>query len=230
MRSLTELTSTDEPAWPLVQQWLSAAPNVEVLPANVASAEAALLSLQVTLRSPMGAVVYQSGGLLIDHGWLRVLGSGSPRMRRSLPGWNDGKVHTDEAGRPTLLLMADDVLGGLFALNGGALGAELGQVFYLAQDTLEWEQLPMGYSDFLAWALSPRLSDFYTDQRWTGWEEEVQQLNGDQALSVYPFLCAEGEPIGSRFRRAIPVDELFDVTMELRRQLSDREDDPTQKS
>lgn len=221
MRSLTELTNTSDSALPLLKQWIAAAPNAQVLPADRAKAEAALMQLQVTLRSTMGALVYHTGGLFIDHGWLRVLGSGSERMSRSLPGWNDGKALTDAAGRPTLLLVADDVLGGLFAVNGGALGDgdELGQVFYLAPDTLQWENLSLGYSDFLAWALSPRLNEFYRDFRWPGWQDEVQKVHGDEALSVYPFLWAEGPAIDKRSRKEVPAEELFRLTMYMRSQL-----------
>jgi hypothetical protein len=220
MRPLTELTNTSEPAWPLVQQWIASAPHVEVLPADPAKADAALVQLQVTVRSPMGAVVHQTGGLLIDHGWLRVLGSGSKRLSRSLPAWNDGKVPTDAAGRPTLVLVADDVLGSLFAVNGGALGDDLGKVFYLAPDTLQWENLSLGYSDFLAWALSPRLGEFYRDLRWPGWQDEVTKVPGDRALSVYPFLWAEGAAIEERARKVVPLDEMYRLTMDMRQQLS----------
>ena len=69
MRPLRELINTEEPAWPDVQQWIANAKNqVEVLPVNSADRESALLALQVTTRSPMGAIVYETGGLLIDHG------------------------------------------------------------------------------------------------------------------------------------------------------------------
>ena len=220
MRTLADLTQTPDPAWPLVQRWVADAPRVEVLPAESTKADKALLQLQVTLRSPMGAVVYHTGGLLIDHGWLRVLGSGSERMNRSLPGWNQGKAPVEANGRPTLLLVADDVLGGLFAVNGGALGENQGEVFYLAPDTLQWENLSMGYADFLAWALSPRLDEFYLDLRWPGWQDEVVTLTGDEAVSVYPFVWAEGPPLGQRSRQRVPLDELFQMTQEVRQQLS----------
>ena len=36
----------------------------------------------------MGAVIFETGGILIDEGWLRILGSGHPRLPRSLPDWN----------------------------------------------------------------------------------------------------------------------------------------------
>lgn len=51
---------------------------MEILPRDPAAAEAELVKTQVTTRSVMGAVVYETGGILIDRGWLRILGSGSP--------------------------------------------------------------------------------------------------------------------------------------------------------
>ena len=216
IRTLTELKGADDPAWPQVQQWIAAAPQVEVLPADPARADAVLPALQGTLDSTLGAVAHRSGGLLVDHGWLRILGAGSARMQRSLATWNDGRIPLDAAGRPTMLLVADDVLGGFFAINGGALGPEQGKVWYLAPDTLKWEHLDLGYADFVAWALSPRLVEFYAGQRWPRWEAEVARLDGDHALAVYPPLWAEGPTIDRRSRKAVPVDELYRLTMEYR--------------
>jgi hypothetical protein len=70
MRTLAELTATPDPAWPLVQGWLAEATNsVEALPPpDPRRRDAALLAVQVTLRSPLGAVVYETGGLLVDDG------------------------------------------------------------------------------------------------------------------------------------------------------------------
>ena len=219
MRSLSELTATDDPAWPLVQQWVAAAPNAVVLPVDHHKAEAALTKLQVTLRSPMGAVTYYTGGILVDHGWLRILGSGSERLTRSIPSWNAGRAPTDAAGHSAYLLVADDVLGGFFAINGGGLQGRPGNVFYLAPDSLEWEDMSMGYTDFLRWALSARVDQFYSDNRWPHWQDEVAKVPGDKALSVYPFLWAKGPTIEHRSRRAVPVEEVYGVTMDARRQL-----------
>jgi len=219
MRTLNELTSVEDPAWPDVQAWIANAPEVVVLPAEREDADAALQQLQVTVRSPMGAIVHHTGGLLVDHGWLRVLGAGHPRLNRSLPGWNHGRVPFDSAGRPALLLIADDVLGGHFAVNGGALGDDLGKVHYLAPDTLKWENLGVGYTGWLTWALSAGLAKFYGDLRWPGWEDEVEPLTGNTVLSVLPFLWAAGPPIGERARRPIPVAEGFDLLMEMRQQI-----------
>ncbi len=211
-RSLSELFSVDEPAWPNVMSWIAEAINtVEVLPPNDESRGDALVAVQVSTRSPMGAVIYESGGLLIDHGWLRVLGSGHPRLTRSVPEWNRGRTWLDPNTPPPLLLIADDVVGGFFAINGGALQSAPGSVNYFAPDTLEWESLDMGYSEFLYWSLTGPLDQFYADTRWNGWEHEVRGMSGDRAFSIYPFPFAKGPPIGERSRRPVPIEELFDL-------------------
>jgi hypothetical protein len=39
----------------------------------------------------MGAIIYETGGLLVDNGWIRILGSGHKKLDRNLPEWNKGK-------------------------------------------------------------------------------------------------------------------------------------------
>ncbi|RZK35185.1 MAG: DUF2625 family protein [Hymenobacter sp.] len=108
-RSLNELINRQEPGWELVAGWIKQAKNkVQVLPKTPARADSALVATQVTTRSPMGAIVYETGGILVDGGWLRILGSGSPGLDRDLMGWNSGK-------QQGFLLVADDVLGGFYA-------------------------------------------------------------------------------------------------------------------
>jgi hypothetical protein len=159
----------------------------------------------------MGAIVYETGGLLVDSGWLRVVGSGHPKLPRSLPEWNRGRSTNEEGQSLGFLLVADDVVGGFYALNGGAFGPDTGHVFYFAPDTLRWESLNgMGYSQFLVWAFSSRLARFYEAMRWQGWESEVSTLNGGQAFSIYPFLWTrEGKDIAKCSRRPCPIEEIF---------------------
>ena len=51
--------------------------KIKILPKDQKRAEHELFFLQVIIRSPMGAIIYETGGILIDNGWIRILGSGS---------------------------------------------------------------------------------------------------------------------------------------------------------
>ncbi|SNC76727.1 Protein of unknown function DUF2625 [Hymenobacter gelipurpurascens] len=214
-RPLSELVNTQEPGWELVSQWIREAKNkVQVLPKTPARADSTLLAAQVTTRSPMGAVIYETGGLLIEGGWLRVLGSGSPKMNRTLMGWNEGKP----AG---MLLVADDVLGGFYALNGGAFGQESwGKVFYFAPDNLRWEATNKSYSEFLLFCFSGDLQAYYRNLRWKGWEQEISALTGNQGLACYPFLFTkEGKNVGKDKRGTVPIQELWTFGQDMQQQL-----------
>lgn len=213
-RTLDQLINSEDPGWTLVEEWIEQAQNqVDVLLASEPSRNAALLATQVTTRSPMGAVIYETGGILIDHGWLRILGSGHPRLNRSLPEWNRQVGNDLESAPLPFLLIADDVVGGFYALDGGVLG-KAGNVFYYAPDSLEWEDTECGYSQFLQWSLSGDLEQYYLNARWPEWQDEVAQLKGDQGLSIYPFLCAEGPLTAERSRKAVPILELYGLYVE----------------
>jgi len=113
MKSLDELIDTNDSAFPLLEEMISEATyKIEVLPRNKEKAEACLLVCQVPIHSFMGTIVYHTRGILIDNGWLRVLGSGSDRMSRSIVSWNKGKSYTQSMSESTFLLIADDALGG----------------------------------------------------------------------------------------------------------------------
>jgi hypothetical protein len=73
-KTLNELVNRDEPAITLIRQWMEPAENhCEILPPSD-SHEEVLLQIQVTTRSPLGALAYETGGVLVDNGWLRFIG------------------------------------------------------------------------------------------------------------------------------------------------------------
>lgn len=213
MRELAELINNEEPGMVLVNDWLQSAVNqVEILPRDKDRAEKALYETQVTTRSPMGAVVYETGGILINGGWLRILGSGHPRLDRSLPEWNKGKYGNKTGVQPSVLLIADDVLGGFFAINGGGLSAEnIGKVFYFAPDTQEWEPTDLGYSDFIVWCFQGDLNLYYQGFYWEGYENDLKDnISGTQAVAFSPFLFTkEGADINKCARKVVPIEELW---------------------
>ena len=84
MRKLEELLDPQESAWPLVQEWVEGCElPIQVLPPS-AVCDSVLADLQVSTRSPLGAIAHGTGGILIDGGWLRMLGSGHPKLSRNL--------------------------------------------------------------------------------------------------------------------------------------------------
>lgn len=225
MKTLEELLHPTENGMDLVREWLAQATRpVEILECQPQKADAELLGIQVTTRSPMGAIVHESAGLLIHHGFLRILGSGGhPRLDRGLYQWNLGKTLDSSPKPPPYLLIADDVIGGFFALNGGGLSpSSLGKIFYFAPDTLEWEDTGLGYSDFLYFAFCGDLEGFYKGRFWPGWEAEVSLLSGEQAYSFVPFLWTkEGQTdIAQNERKAIDIEEIWAFQQQMASQLN----------
>lgn len=216
MKTLQELINLDEPAWELIQEWLNNANKpYEIIPKNQERAEQELLANQVTTRSPMGAIIYETGGMLIDNGWLRILGSGGKKLNRTISGWNKGKSFENVGDVPSFLLIADDVLGGYFAINGGGLGDNLGMIYYFAPESLAWEDLNITYSHFVEWALTGDLEQFYQGFRWQNWQDEVKQLDGNQVFSFFPFLSTqEGKKIDKVSRKVISIQEHYLVFCE----------------
>ena len=221
MRAVAELINTTDPGWILVKEWIATAKNtVEVLPVDTNKAKDALYKTQVTTRSPMGAIVYMTGGLLIDGGWIRILGSGSDKLNRSLPDWNKGKSFKDFGQSTPFLLIADDAMGGFFILNGGGLGSDLGKIYYLAPDNLEYEALDLTYTEFLTFCFNYNLDEFYEDHRWINWKSDLAKLKGDQVFNFFPYLWTkEGKDINKVSKKAVPVEEQYILNLDFRKQL-----------
>ncbi|MBF9067103.1 DUF2625 family protein [Streptacidiphilus fuscans] len=229
MRELDELINVSDPAWPhLLELLASSATPVEVLPGDAAEGHRALQQMQVTARSALGGLVLNSGGLVVDHGWVRVFGGGSAgRGMPSLAEVNQFPVGFDPTWHPAAgLVVGHDVVGGVFALNGhdpAAVGrpGEPGQMTYFAPDTLAWEAMEMGHSGWLSWLFSGRLERFYDGLRWPAWREEAAALAFTQGITVYPFLWSKEAraDLGATRRRPVPMREVLGVAADFARQM-----------
>lgn len=185
--------------------------------------ESELHSCQVTVGSVLGAMAYHTGGVLVDLGWLKILGArsnGCPwsisRLTENL-GWSRGE------DPPSAVAVGLDILGGVFAINGGGIASEsLGNVFYFDPSCLRWEDLRVPHSQWLASMLEPpRVAKFYADMRWAGCENEAKTLRPEQGISVAPPLfTAESRPLERASRRPVPLDELVRLNFDMARQVS----------
>jgi Protein of unknown function DUF2625 len=180
-------------AWTLVQRWVAQAANDAVLlPPEPDSGPAALEALGVTDRSLLGALAVNTGGLAIDHGWLRVLGG------PSLLEWRDRL----DGG----FVVGHDVVAGFYAVD-----KQEGEVRYLAPETLEWTGIEMGHSEWVHWTLAGDVASFYEHLRWPGWEEESAALAPGQGFSVDPApFTREGRSIAAAGKRPASMAALWD--------------------
>ncbi|MEP7144228.1 MAG: DUF2625 domain-containing protein [Ferruginibacter sp.] len=221
LRQVEDLVNIKDPGWPFVQQMIDSATNkVEVLACDTSRAKKALYKTQVTTRSPMGAIIYKTGGILVDNGWIRILGSGSRKIARSLPDWNKGKSFKEFGEAPSYFLIADDAVGGFFAINGGAFGKDKGKTYYLSPDRLVWEPLNMTYTEFLFFCFSDDLDKFYEKLRWATWKKDILKLDGDEVFNFYPYLwTTKGKDVNKNKRKKIPAEDQFQFNLQSRKQL-----------
>lgn len=224
MRPLATLINLEEPGWTMVSGWIAKARNkIEVLPADSAKAADALYKSQVTTRSPMGAIIFNTGGLLVDNGWIRILGSGNTKLNRSLPDWNKGKAFNEFGEAPAFLLIADDAMGGFFFLNGGGLGKDAGKIYYWPPDDLNLEPLGITYSEFLDFCFNNDLDEFYKGSRWPDWKKETGTINGDQVFNFMPPLWSKEGSVQKSTRTVVPVQQQYDYNLKLRQGKQDKE-------
>lgn len=223
LKSLKELTDTSDTGWEVVRELLPKATNkVEILPRDSARANQAVYQSQLAVQTTLGAVEYMTGGIMIDGGWIRIIGSGSPRLPRSLSEWNKRKTVSGYGHEAGYYLVADDVLGDFFALNWGGLGTkDRGKVFYLAPDDLQWESTDNDYGEFLQFCFTGDLGRFYKGLRWRNWHQQVDTLSGDRAFHIMPPLwSAEGKDIEKDVWNAVPVGEIYFYELALQHQAS----------
>ncbi len=228
MRELTELIEVEDPAWPELQTLFADCPMpLTVFAPDPHESSRGLHQLQVTARSMLGGLTLNCGGLLVDDGWVRVYGGG-PGHDGGLPSLAqvNGFPETFDPGwqAPAGLVVAHDVLGGVFALNGMDPAAserpgQPGQMTYFAPDTLAWEALGIGHSAWLAWLLSERLEGFYNALRWEGWREETAAVGPTQAISVFPFLWSKPTDDTTTSRRTVPMTGVLGIAADFAEQI-----------
>ena len=199
------------PAWTEILAAIEAAPYpVRSLPPDAERAERCLAALGITTRSWLGAVVAHTGGICVDHGWLRVLGSGAD-------GLPDITAEADPESRR--LVVAYDVLGGQFAWVPAGPGAPP-TIHYFGPDDLGWQDLEQGYADWLYAVLAGSLTRFYSTLRWPGWEAEVAAVGLDEGIHTWPPpSTVEGRDLSQASRQAVPMQQLVSFHRDMARQL-----------
>jgi len=179
-------------------------------------AEKTLCELHLTTGSVLGSVVFNTAGIVVEK-WIRLFGSGNDALSKNISTVNKENDISEFSG---FLLVADDVIGGLFAMNTGRYNEQLGNIWYFAPDTLDWEPLNMQYSEFFSWVISGNTNDFYNELRWSTWQEDVQNIEFNQALLIYPFLWSKESKNKTTSKKIVPTKELLSINIDFYRQFS----------
>ncbi len=210
-KSSSELVSEGS-AIAVIRAWADSTPRrVEIFDCKPEHGEIALEALQVTARSPLGALALETGGMLVDNGWIRVLGAGCMQLARTIAGWNNLPCDPGDAYLPGAMFVADDVLGGMYAIDVGALGGVRGNVSYFAPGALAWRDTGRGYGDWLRHIICDP-DDVYIE-RWDDWEADVRTLPGTHAYMLDPAPWNPGPPFCERDRRPVTMRELRDALL-----------------
>ena len=165
-------------------------------------------------------MVYNCGAILVDHGWLKLLGAGA----EGLPAAEIRTLENPKTSDPVEgVLVGMDILGGCFVVHGSGLpDVPQGEVSYWAPDSLSWESTGLGYSAFVRFAVSDRLAEFYEELRWPNWQTDTRQLGANMGLAAYPPPWAvAGRASANVTRSAVPLTEVVEVGFEYARQLGD---------
>lgn len=221
MRELSELIDSTDSGYTLLNDWINESnrPIVKLPICTREKAEEALYSTQVTTRSLLGTVIYHTGGLLIDNGWIRVFGGGFQYKNDVLPSikeWNLTKTITIEGQLIGCYIVAIDVLGGYYCINNRSLGYDEGNIYYFAPNTLKFEALEITYSELLYFFLTGNLDQFYLGFRWKTWKTDTKALPLDQVFHCTPFLWTnEGKQIEHVLKVPVQAEEEYALTYEL---------------
>lgn len=172
-----------------------------------------LMNLQITNKSYLGSLIYSYSYLIVQNGLIRYLGSGD-KKHKSIIEWNSSLVNINS------LIFANDVFGGLFAINNGDLEGEIGEVNYFSPMELEWFSLDCSCSDFLGWSLVGDVKDFYNEFRLNEYNHIISDMNLNEGLLISPYLWSKEFKNSKIIIKIIRIEELIQLNFEFKKNLT----------
>lgn len=121
--------------------------------------------LGITDKSILGAMLSKYSLITVLDGKIRLLG-GDDSQRLSVCGINK-VVDGIETAFPGLLVIGDDICGGIFAINNGFVeNVTRGNIVFLPADSVVFEDLEISHANFIYWCMT------LTENEWLrgGWK------------------------------------------------------------
>lgn len=147
--------------------------------------------LGLSEHSTLGTIINHVGGISAANGVIRHFG-GNNKFNLSIKCVNQltNRVPTTFKG---VLIVADDIYGGLFGINNSIPIAKPGIMLYLPPDSYVWESLEAGHSAFVNWTMSGDVALFYKKYEKIPVEGNIPF---DKVLDYTPPLWAESVNTG----------------------------------
>ena len=155
--------------------------HIELIPVDEPCAAINSEYFQADGSTNFGILITQCGGVIAEN-VVRLLGSNRDPEYRDINMFN---IKFGAGGG--LVILGDDIFGGIFAVNTGLLPECPGNVIYFAPDTLEWEDLELKLSGLLAWLKDGDLAEFYGQFSAEEFAElKARNVGFNKVLSIYP--------------------------------------------
>jgi hypothetical protein len=184
----------------------ASARKIEIVENENPRSEAILEWAKIPQSQDLAAVVNYAEVITVDD-WIHVLGHGKGA---------DGQTIFKLSSLPKddllydALVVATDVLGGLFAICVDKTDSSYGDVFYLQPECLEWEPTGFGYSEFLVWLAEDDLDEFYQNVRWEGWRAMSAHVGVDSAIRFTPDVWFKACDFSASPRQIVPFKDVLE--------------------
>lgn len=148
-------------------------------------------------------------------------------LTRSIPGYTLEATGNDVLSGQ-MSPIADDIVGGVYALDAGVLGNP-GSVFYFQPDDLTWMNLNRSYSEFVYFCFAGDLDGFYGHLRWPGWRETHLNFSGNRTVCfvppiiLQPAIKSKKMTLKEKVSGEISPTESFTVNLDLSLQINGAE-------
>lgn len=213
------MNNIDNTLWQEIKNMIISSNRQSVLNlSGIEEGEESLEILQITSKSVLGSIVLNTSGIVIDN-WIRILGHDS-EINRGVLSYNLIREDGIAKNIDKMLIVANDVVGGIFALNAGKFSRGIGEVWYFAPDTLVWESMEMKYSEFIAWIAQGNVDEFYSTMRWSTWKEDCKNVKFNEAILIYPFLWSNEIQLEKADKKIVPAEELLKINQEYSRKFN----------
>lgn len=197
----------------ILQVFNNSKTKIELVDGEENIGEAIINELNLNQDTTLATIICNVAGITINN-TIRIMGQGNQNLNSIC------KINAVKNGVPTkitnMLIVGNDIFGGIYAMNISKINGEVGNIFYFAPDTLDWESMDIKYSQFLYWTICGNTDDYYNSMKWNGWDKMAQSIGFNDGILIYPFLWSKEINIETASKNIVPFEELIGINMEYR--------------